>query len=332
MSTLLTGATGFLGNNLLRRLLDDGNQVRVLVRNPKALGVESDKLTIIQGDLRDAEAVEKAVDGAKRIFHVAAVVKEWVKDWSIFQRVNVDAWETLLKTAQRAGVQRIVHTSSFFALGQTDAATVADESLRHEPDHFHNPYEQTKYLASKITADYVGSGVPVISVIPGFIFGPGAMTEGNMIAKTLQDMGRGKFPGIPGDGEKQWTYSFAGDVVNGHILAMEKGSVGQSYILGGENHTLNEFVEVAQKHLGRKIPKRHLPLGLLKFSAFFLEKIANATGKPPMLTRNTVATLRHNWAYSSQKAIDELGYTITPFDEAILKTVTWLRESGHLPS
>ncbi len=330
MTTLITGATGFLGGNLLRRLLADGGQVRALVRNPNDLKIKSDNLTVMQGDLRDVEAVERAVDGARRIYHTAAVVKEWVKDESIFERVNVDAYETLLKTAQRAGVRRIVYTSSFFALGRTDKDGVADENLRHEPDHFHSPYERSKFLAAKITAEYVDKGVPVVSVIPGFIFGPGPMTEGNMITAMLRDMGIGKFPGIPGDGEKLWTYSYVNDVVDGHVLAMQKGRVGQSYILGGENISLNEFVGIAGKHLKRKVKKRHISLRTLLITALIFEQIAKLTGKPPMITRNTAASLKHHWAYSTQKAVSDLGYTITPFEEAIEETVAWLREQEYI--
>ncbi|MCC6156506.1 MAG: NAD-dependent epimerase/dehydratase family protein [Deltaproteobacteria bacterium] len=328
MTTLLTGATGFLGKNLLRELLSRGETVRVLVRSPEALGVTHERLEVVPGDLRDDAALDLALAGAKRVYHVAAVVKEWVTDWSIFDRVNVDAYETLLKKAMAAGVERIVHTSSFMAIGHSDANQIADESLEHEPKHFHNPYERTKYLASLVTKRYLDKGAPIVTVLPGVIFGPGELTEGNIVLIMIRDMWAGKFPGIPGDGKKLWSYAFVRDVVAGHVLAMEKGQVGRAYILGGDNVSLDMLVDLAAERLGKKVPKRHIPLGLLSFSAFFMEKIAGMTGKPPMLTRGKVGVLAHNWAYDSTRAKNELGYTITPFEHALEESIRWMREQG----
>jgi NAD+-dependent farnesol dehydrogenase len=332
MTTLITGATGFLGKNLLTMLLENGEKVRALVRNPDALGVRHDNLEIFKGDLTDPISLSTAVKGASRIYHVAAAVKEWVKDWSIFQRVNVDAFEALLTIAGAEGVERVVYTSSFFALGHTDRQRIADESLVHEPEHHHNPYERTKYLAYQIAKKYASQGIPIVTMMPGVIFGPGELTEGNLVVGMLMDMVRGKFPGIPGDGKKLWAYSFVRDVARGHILAMEKGTLGETYILGGDNIDLNYFVDVAARELRVKVPRIHLPLGLLDVSAWFMEVIAKWTGKPPMLTRGKVGVLAHNWAYSSKKAQDQLGYTITPFDEGMAETVRWMREKGLLPA
>lgn len=330
MTTLLTGATGFLGKNLLKSLLADGERVRVLVRRPQALGFAHENLDIVPGDLVDEAALDRALDGVTYVYHAAAVVKEWVTDWSVFDRVNVDAFETLLKKCVAARVERIVHTSSFMAIGHSDKDTVADESLEHEPGHFHNPYERTKYLASVISKKYVGQGAPIVTVLPGVIYGPGEMTEGNIVLQMVLDMARGKFPGIPGDGKKLWSYSYVEDVVAGHRLAMNRGRVGEMYILGGENITLNRLVAEASALLGKKVSTRHIPLGLLSFSAFFMEQAAKVTGNPPMLTRGKVGVLGHNWAYSCDKAVRELGYPVTPFAVGLEKSVTWLRDTGLL--
>jgi NAD+-dependent farnesol dehydrogenase len=330
MKILLTGATGFLGKNLLKRLLDDGASVRALARNPQALGVSHERLEVARGDLTDDKAVAAALKGVQRVYHVAAAVKEWVRDWSVFQRVNVDGWESLIKSAMSEGVERIVYTSSFMALGHSDARVVADETLVHEPEHYHNPYERTKHLGSRISEKYIEQGTPIVTVMPGVIFGPGELTDGNIVVKMIIEMAGGKFPGIPGDGKKQWTYSFVEDVVSGHLLAMEKGRIGEKYFLGGDNVDLNRFVESAAKELGIRVPSLHIPLWILSASAFLMEQVAKITGSPPMLTVGKVGVLGHHWAYSSQKAISELGYQVTPFDDALGATIDWLRRTGRL--
>ncbi|MCB9479832.1 MAG: NAD-dependent epimerase/dehydratase family protein [Deltaproteobacteria bacterium] len=333
MSTLITGATGYLGARLLRRLLDDGEQVRALVRDPNRLGIEHPNLEIVRGDMLDADSLARAVHGCARVYHAAAVVKEWVTDWSIFERVNVDAYETLLKICRSEGVERVVHTSSFMAIGQTDDAPgrIADETTEHEPHHHHNPYERTKYLAHLVTKKYVEAGVPIVTVNPGVIYGPGPVTEGNLVGGMIIDMTRHRFPGVPGNGKTRWCYAYVDDVVNGHVQAMAKGRVGERYILGGENVTLDEFVERAKDELGRWVPTMHLPLFLLMIGAHGMEQVAKLTGKAPMLTVGKVGVIKHNWAYSSAKAEQELGYAITPFAEGIRRTVADLRERGLVP-
>lgn len=326
MSVFLSGATGFLGGKLLKRLLEEGESVRVLVRKPSAFDLKSERLKIVQGDLCDPEALEEALGDASRVYHLAAAVKEWVKDWTVFERVNVDGFESLLKIAMARGVERVVYTSSFMALGHSDLRGVGDENLVHEAKHFHNPYEKTKHQAFLIGQDYLQRGAPLITVIPGVIFGPGELTEGNLIVQMLRDMAHNRFPGIPGDGKKLWSYAFVDDVVEGHLSAMRKGKIGERYILGGENISLNSFVDQARKHLGVKVPTRHLPLKLLDISAFFMERLARLTGKPPLLTRGKVGVLAHSWAYSSEKAVEQLDYRITPFEEALSLTIRWMRE------
>ncbi|MBZ0273323.1 NAD-dependent epimerase/dehydratase family protein [bacterium] len=328
MPVLITGATGFLGKNLLKRLLDDGEEVVALVRNPAALGVTHDRLSVIGGDFTDRAAVSDALGRVDRAYHVAAAVKEWVRDWTVFDRVNVDAWRAFLDIAADKGVSRIVYTSSFMALGNSDRVGVGDETLEHEPDHFHNPYERTKALAARITREYAARGAPVVTVMPGVIFGPGELTEGNLVVQMLIDMTRGKFPGIPGSGKQKWCYAFVEDVVEGHVLAMQKGRAGERYILGGENIDLDTFVDVAARLLERKVPRRHVPLGLLTASAHLMETWARIAGGTPMMTVGKAGVLRHHWAYSSEKAVAEIGYRVTSFEKALARTIAWMRASG----
>ena len=332
MRTLITGGTGFIGKRLLRKLLAQGQPVRALVRTPSKLAEFADdpNLEIFQADIEDSSKLPQALGGVSRVYHMAAVVSEWVSDWSIFQRVNIDAHENLLKAAADAGVEKVVHTSSFMAIGHTDGPDIADETQPHPENHFHNPYEVTKTKAAEISARMAGEGLPIVMVVPGVVFGPGEMTEGNLVAGILKDWGAGKFPGIPGTGDKPWTYSYVEDVVNGHMLAMEKGRPGERYILGGENVTMNDLFRKASDLTGIKPPKLHIPLAPLMFTAKIMAALAKVLRFKPMLVPGTLGVMEHNWAYDSTKAISELGYEITPFDDALQTTIDWMIEQGLL--
>ncbi|MDP8256443.1 MAG: NAD-dependent epimerase/dehydratase family protein [Candidatus Alcyoniella australis] len=327
MTTLITGSTGFVGKLLLKRLLLEGQQVRALVRDPSKLGnlVDHPALEIFQADLEQFDRLPAALQGIDRLYHSAAVVKEWVRDWSVFDRVNVKAHRRLLDAALDAGVKRIVHTSSFIALGHSDGPGVADETAQHEPGHFHNPYERTKYQAMRISEELAAQGAPIVMVLPGIVFGPGELTQGNLIVNMLSDWAAGRLPALPGPCDKPWSYAYVGDVVNGHMFAMERGKLGERYILGGENKTMDQLFAKAAQLSGRKPPRLHLPLWLLKGSAAMLAGLGNTLRFTPPLVPGTVGVAEHAWAYSSQKAIDELGYTITPFDQALETTIHWMQ-------
>lgn len=327
----LTGGTGYLGGNVARRLLSRGHEVRALARKGSpAEGLRGKKgVTLVEGDLAEPEGFAAALRGCDALYHVGAVVKEWVKDWSIFDRVNVDAPPRLFLLARDAGVRKIVYTSSFFAIGPSDRGPgcVADETTTHEPGHYHNAYERTKALALPRVAGTVRQGAPVVTVCPGMIYGPGEVTEGNFVVNLLLDVGKGKLPGLPGDGSKMWSYVHVDDVVSGHLLAMEKGRVGESYILGGENVPLRNLFLEYEKLTGVRAPRRRLPFLLLK-SVAACEQALALFGRRPNLTIGKVGINEHHWAYSSAKAERELGYRFRPFAQGLAELVAWMRERG----
>lgn len=332
MTTLITGATGFLGSKVLALLNRRGEPVRIFARSPEKLGElgQSENVQIIPGDLEDPEAIYEAMRGVKRVYHIAAAVYEWVNDWSIFEQINVFAWENLVKAAMAAKVERIVYTSSFMALGPSDGSDKGDETLTHDPKHFHNPYEKTKFQGYKTALKFIESGAPIVIVCPGVIFGPGPMTEGNFIVEMIHQMAKGELPGIPGRGKTRWCFSFVEDVAKGHLAAMEKGRIGETYLLGGENKSLIELIDLVCTLGGIKKPKKNIPRWVMSLGAWGMELMANLTGKAPKITTGKVGVMKHDWAYSSQRAIRELDYEMTDFSQAVATTINWMREKDLL--
>ncbi len=327
MAVFVTGGTGFLGKNLVRALASGGERVRILARDPSRARGLGPSVDVVEGDLVDSAAVKRGMDGCDRVFHAASLVKEWTRDSAVFDRVNVEAFEQLLTSARAAGVKRVVYTSSFMAIGRTDrnASGVADESTEHEEGHYHNPYERTKAEALRLADREGKAGLPIVILVPGVIYGPGELTDGNIVVRILKDHLRGKLPGIPGDGTRRWSYSYVDDVVRGHLLAMEKGRAGERYVLGGENVSMNQFFEVFGKVSGTRPLRRHVPFWLLKVVATLEEGRARLGLGYPKITRGFVEIQKHHWAYDSAKAIRELGYSITPLAEGLRRTYEWMK-------
>ncbi len=326
MRVLVTGGTGFVGKNLVKHLLEQGYDVALFARRTSSLGGLPDSIDIRWGDVTEPGSFRDALDGVEAVFHLAALVKEWVPRPALFREVNVRALETLLRASIEIPLQRVVYTSSFIALGPSDEVGEADESIRHSPDHFHNLYERTKYEGSLLAEEYVRKGAPLVTVCPGVVYGPGEVTQGNIMVRFLVDLLRNRLPGLPGDGQQRWSFAFVNDVATGHRLAMEKGRVGERYILGGENASINDFFSIGVESAGVEKPLKHVPFWLLETVAAFEHLKAAITRRPPRLTLGAIQTYKHDWTYTSRKATAELGYSITPLREGLARTVKWLKE------
>ena len=316
---LLTGAAGYLGSQIARELANRGAPFRVLVRDPARAPAQCEA---VAGDLLDAEALRKALVGVNCVIHTAALVKMWVRDRREFQRVNVDGLKALLGTAAEAGVQRVVYTSSFIALGPS-ADTNAGEGLRH-PGGFSNEYEESKARALEwLRAEAFGK-FPVLALLPGVIYGPGPRTEGNLVGGMIEQYLAGKFPGLLGSGDQRWSFAFNADVVAAHLTALERGAPGQEYALGGDNRSLNEFFRLLGELSGVGRPVRHLPFAAGKIAGAVELACAELFGRAPRLTPGVVEIFKHDWVYSSMKATRELGYHVTQLEEGLRKTIASL--------
>jgi farnesol dehydrogenase len=279
------------------------------------------------GDLRDAETIARPLAGVKQVIHTAALVKMWVRDPRDFWRVNVEGLKNLLRAASKASVEKVVYTSSFIALGPSSDADVG-EDLRHDGT-YSNEYEQTKAEALAWLREEGFRQFPVVALMPGVIYGPGPATEGNLVGGMIAQYAAGNLPGILGSGEQRWSFAFNTDVVSAHLAALEKGNAGQAYVLGGDNRSLNEFFSALAELTGVKRNVRHLSFVAGKLVGGVEVLRARFFGHQPQLTPGVVEVFKHDWVYSSAKAVRELGYRVTPLEEGLRKTLEMgRREAG----
>jgi len=319
---LLTGATGYLGSNIAKRLASEGKDLILYVRDPNKLPrlAGSGKIECIKGDLRDKAILHQAVKRCDVLIHTAGLVKVWVKKRREFYEVNVQALRNLIDLSKQYNVRRFVYTSSFMALGPSDGQVLTEESSS-KTQQFYNDYGRSKSQAHQIALRARSDGFPIITVYPGVIYGPGPATDGNWVGNLIFKFLQGKLPGLIGSLEKKWAFSYVDDVAAGHCQALERAGAGGRYILAGENRSLRDLFQGLSALTGRTAPRIVIPY----WAAWLLGRLetikANLTGTAPDITHEIVNIYRHDWAYSSQTAVQDLGYQITSFEEGLKRTV-----------
>jgi dihydroflavonol-4-reductase len=328
MTTLVTGASGFVGAAVVRVLLDAGYEVRVLVRktsNRKNLqGLNFDTAV---GDLRDAASLRDALDGCGALFHVAADYRLWARDPEALYASNVDGSVNVMRAAADAGVERIVYTSSVATLGLNSDGSPADEETPVALDHMIGDYKRSKFLAEKAVTKLVADAqLPVVIVNPSTPIGPRDVKP-TPTGRLILDAAAGRIPAFVNTG---LNVAHVDDVARGHLQAFEKGTIGERYILGGENMSLEEILRSVAAICGRKPPKLRLPHGLVLPIAYAAEAWARLFGGEPLATVDGVKMSRKRMYFSCQKAERELGYSHRPADEAIRDAVDWFRQNGYL--
>jgi dihydroflavonol-4-reductase len=325
---LVTGATGFVGSAVARALAARGTRLRFLVRrgsdrrNLRGLAGE-----VAEGDLTDPASLARAVGGCRQVFHVAADYRLWVPDRAAMLRTNVEGTRTLMRAAKAAGVERVVHTSSVAALGLNADGTPADEKTPVDPDALIGTYKRSKYLAEQAVREEARAGLPVVIVNPAAPVGPGDIKP-TPTGRMILDAARGRIPAYVNTG---LNVVHVEDVAAGHILAAERGRIGESYVLGGENLLLGDLLALIAEVAGRRAPRLSLPITPLVPLALAAEGIARLTGRAPALTRETLAMARKKMFFSSAKAEAELGYRARPARQAITDALAWFRAEGMLP-
>ncbi|MHB8653450.1 MAG: NAD-dependent epimerase/dehydratase family protein [Terriglobia bacterium] len=318
---LLTGATGYLGSQIARALIERKMNFRVYVREPRRLEFNPGDAPceIFVGDLAGPHSLEAAMRGVTRVIHTAGLVKMWARDPRDFWRVNVEGLQNILRAASTAGVERVIYTSSFIAMGPS-ADPAATEGLRHG-GRYANKYEETKARALDWLRDGGFRQFPVVALLPGVIYGPGPETEGNLVGQMIRQYLAGKFPGLLGTGEQRWSFSYIDDVVAAHLAALDRGRTGEEYILGGDNRPLNDLFRILGEQANIRRPMRHMPFALGKMLGAVELARANLTGRAPQLTPGVVEIFKHDWVYASAKAAKELGYRMTSLEEGLRKTL-----------
>ena len=328
MRTLLTGATGFVGSAVLRSLLKAGHHVRALVRSESdrcnLTGIECE---IVPGDLTEPVSLERAVRGCDALFHVAADYRLWVPDRDRMHRINITGTVDLFRLAAAAGVSRIVYTSSVATLRVDEHGVPADEQSTAELPDMIGVYKQSKFLAEREVKDLIMNGLPIVIVKPTAPFGPGDVKPtptGRMIVEAAS----GRMPAYVDTG---LNVVHVDDVATGHLLAFERGNVGESYILGGENRTLQWILKTVAELTGRPAPRIRLPHGLVIPIAYLAEGAARVFGgREPMITVDAVRMARKLMYFSSEKAQRELGYAPRPAIEALRDAIEWFDRHGYV--
>lgn len=224
-------------------------------------------------------------------------------------------------------VEKIIYTSSFFALGSTDGY-VADENQVHEGKVFCTEYEKSKALADTVAKQAASEGIPIVLLYPGVIYGPGKLTAGNIVAQIMIERFNGRLPGYIGHGTDVESFCHVEDVVKGHIAAMHRGRVGERYLLTGENASFKQAFDMAAVITKTKRPWFHIPLWLIEIYGWISVFFARITGKLPLISYPTVRVLRHQWAYSCDKAKEELGYRPRSLNEGLEEILPWLKSLG----
>jgi len=321
---LLTGATGYLGSRIARAIIARRMPLRVLVRDASRLPFDAAAVgcEVVVGDLTAPMTIRSALRGVEYVIHTAALVKMWVRDPQQFRRVNVQGLMDLLREASEAGVRRVVYTSSFVALGPcTDVNT--GEGLKHRGP-YSNEYEESKTQALTWLRG-APKGLPVVTLLPGVIYGDGPRTEGNLVGGMIDQYLAGKFPGLLGSGNQRWSFAYNDDVVAAHLAALEKGRDGDEYVLGGDNRSLNDFFREVANLAGVRNAVRHIPFWAGKMLGSIEVLRAQLLSHTPQLTPGVVEIFKHDWVYSSAKAVAELGYRVMPLQDGLRRTLAGMR-------
>ncbi len=325
---LVTGANGFVGSAVVRALLRRGHRVRVLVRAKSDLrNLEGLALDRVVGDLCDRQARSAALDAVEGLFHVAADYRLWVRDAASMYAINVDATRALLEEAWRAGVSRIVHTSSVATIGHPRKGDIADESCEARVEEMVGHYKRSKFLGERAAHELARAGAPIVIVNPSTPVGP-RDARPTPTGRVLIEAARGRMPAYV---ETGLNVAHVDDIAEGHVLAFERGEIGQRYILGGENLDLRELLEVVAQMMGRRAAPIRLPLGFVRPLADLSEALARMIPIfEPFITRDAVRMAERRMFFSSRRAEEALGYRHRPARDAIRHALAWFHTHGHI--
>lgn len=325
--TLVTGATGFVGAAVARALASRGHRLRLLVRT----GSDRSNLSgitaeLVTGDLGEPAGFPAAVAGCRYVFHVAADYRLWVPDVAAMRRVNVDGSAALLRAAAAAGVERCIYTSSVAALGLTTNGTPADEMTQVDEAMLIGAYKRSKYDAEQAVRALAAAGQDIVIVNPSTPVGPGDVKP-TPTGKMVLDAARGRMPAYVNTG---LNVVHVDDVADGHVAALARGRSGEAYILGAENLMLRDLLMMIAAQARRKPPVVGLPVAPLMPLAWAMERVAELTGKTPLMTPDVLRMARKKMFFSSAKAIAELGYAPRPARVAVADALDWFATRGML--
>jgi len=306
MRVLVTGGTGYLGASIVRALRARGHAPVVFARHASSAGLPG---MTHDGDVRDLPSIRRAAAEAEAIVHAAALVSVWRPVAREFDDVNVGGLLNVLDVARERGIPRVVYTSSFLALPP------AGESRPLEA----NDYQRTKVRALEEARAAAAAGLPIVTLFPGVVYGPGPETEGNLVNRLIRDHLQRRLPGLIG-ADRRWSYTYVDDLAAAHVEAVERPGAQGEYVVGGENVPQMRLFEIVREVTGRQLPRR-LPFALATAAAFVEEARARWSGRVPLLTRGIVQIFRYDWPLNSERSVTELNYAITPLYQGVRRVL-----------
>ncbi len=327
---LVTGASGFVGSAVARKLVERGFSVRALVRptSPR-FHLEGLDLEFAEGDLRDAETVRPAMAGVRYLFHVAADYRLWAPDRNEIVANNLNSTKIVMEAALRAGVERIVYTSSVATLAVRTDGTSVDETFPLDEAKAIGAYKRSKVVAERLVERMIAEEkLPAVIVNPSTPIGPRDVKP-TPTGRIIVEAAHGRIPAFVDTG---LNLVHVDDVADGHLAALDRGVIGERYILGGQNVQFAEMLAAIAALVGRRAPRVRMPRGPLVPLALAAETIARFTKREPFVTRDALKMSRYRMFFTTAKAERVLGVTARPFTEALADAIGWFRGAGYIKS
>ena len=323
MRAFVTGATGFIGGHVARRLVESGWQVTALARSPERTGaLKSLGVTVVPGDVTEPQGLPGPMARADAVFHLAAWYQLGVTDRTKMYQANVKGTENVLNAAAETGVPKIVYCSSVAVLGTHAPGEIPDETAKHS-GRFANVYEETKWQAHERVRELVAEGLPVVSVMPAAVYGPG---DTSILGVLMRYYAKGWLLACPFM-EAGVSWVRVEDVADGFVLAHDKGRIGEDYILGGDNATIREMLTRVAPLTGVRVPPISVGPRLMRLSMPIAPLVGRLLKQPAGIVRDGIESLSGSIEFSSEKARRELGYAFRSVEEGVPETVEWYREN-----
>ena len=323
----ITGATGFVGSAVVRKLLAAGFSVRALARrHSPRLNLDGLQIDIVEGDMRDRDAVFAAAKDARYVFHVAADYRLWAPDPEEIMRTNVEGTRVVMEAARESGAERVVYTSSVATLKLRDDGLPTDETMPLAENQGIGTYKCSKVAAERLVERMIGDGLLAVIVNPSTPIGPRDLRP-TPTGRIIVEAASGRMPAFVNTG---LNLVHVDDVAAGHLAALNQGRIGERYILGGENMTLAELLGRIAQLTGRPPPRLRLPLALIYPFAFGAEAIARVTKREPFVTLDGLRMAKHPMYFTSAKAERDLGYTARSAEAGLRDAIDWFRQAGFL--